>query len=88
MLKNKYVMKVRNAIFLKQKNNLEIHFYEDNGKLRNLIAVPPSVEFRKDVYMNGKYYYDYSDNIKKIKNSFILIEIQNNKIQNIKYFKK
>jgi len=78
-------MKVRKAIHMKQIGNLEIHLYEDDGNLRHLIAVPPSIKPRTDIFTSDYYNFNYTKSIKKLRGKFIVIKVENNKIQELNY---
>lgn len=82
---NKNKKKVRKAIFMKQDGNLGINFYEDDGTLRHLVAVPPGIEERTDIYSKDNYTYNFKGSVKKLRGKFIVIKVKDNKIQELKY---
>ena len=68
-------IKVRKAIHMKQVGNLCIHFFEDDGNLRHLVAVPPGSK-RTDIITEDSYKYNYAGSIRKLRGKFIVIKIE------------
>ena len=82
---NNKLIKVRKAIHIKQEGNLCLYFYEDDGNLRHLIAVPPGSKPRTDIFTEEKYLYNYTKSVKKLRGKFIVIKVKDNKIQEFNY---
>ena len=79
------LIKVRKTIHMKQVGNLCIHFLEDDGNLRHLVAVPTGSKPRTDIIIGDSYQYNYTGSIRKLRGKFIVIKVEHNKIQELNY---
>ena len=82
-------MKIRKAIYAKidTKNKWTILFYDDEDNLINMLAIPPGknridvyLEIREDNSITRKYFYNYKENIKKLKGEKLIITIIDSKV--------